>query len=62
LTEAEAAEALKISTSTLKREWGFAKSWLLREMSSAPRAHACNHAMETLNSKPSVERTQAQAL
>lgn len=35
LTEAEAAEALDISISTLKREWGFAKSWLLRRLSPA---------------------------
>jgi RNA polymerase sigma factor (TIGR02999 family) len=33
LTEAETAEALDISISTLKREWGFAKSWLLRRLS-----------------------------
>jgi len=38
LTEAEAAAALGISTSTLKREWGFAKVWLLRQLSSAPRS------------------------
>ncbi len=35
LTEAEAAEVLGISISTLKREWGFAKVWLLRQLSSA---------------------------
>ncbi len=36
LTEAEAAEAMDISLSTLKREWGFAKTWLLRQLSSTP--------------------------
>ncbi|MGH9833365.1 MAG: ECF-type sigma factor, partial [Blastocatellia bacterium] len=35
LTEAGAAEVLGISISTLKREWGFAKVWLLRQLSSA---------------------------
>jgi RNA polymerase sigma factor (TIGR02999 family) len=34
LTEAAAAEVLGISISTLKREWGFAKVWLLRHLSS----------------------------
>jgi RNA polymerase sigma factor (TIGR02999 family) len=29
----ETAEALKISTVTVKRDWRFAKSWLLRAMS-----------------------------
>ena len=28
----EAAEALNISAITVKRDWRFAKSWLLREM------------------------------
>jgi len=32
LTEAETAELLEISTSTFKREWTFAKTWLLREL------------------------------
>ena len=32
LTEAEAAELLDISISTTKREWNFAKAWLLREL------------------------------
>jgi hypothetical protein len=27
------AEVLGISVSTLKREWGFAKVWLLRQLS-----------------------------
>jgi RNA polymerase sigma-70 factor (ECF subfamily) len=33
MTENESAEVLQISVSTLKREWGFAKVWLLRELS-----------------------------
>jgi DNA-directed RNA polymerase specialized sigma24 family protein len=28
----ETAEALKISTDTVTREWNLAKAWLLREM------------------------------
>jgi RNA polymerase sigma factor (TIGR02999 family) len=32
LTEAETAEILDISISTTKREWNFAKAWLLREL------------------------------
>lgn len=32
MTEVETARVLDISVSTLKREWGFAKVWLLREM------------------------------
>jgi len=32
LTEIETAELLGISISTIKREWGFAKVWLLREL------------------------------
>ena len=32
LTEAETAELLEMSISTLKREWTFAKTWLLREL------------------------------
>lgn len=35
LTETEAAEVLGISLTTLKREWGFAKTWLLRRLNSA---------------------------
>ncbi len=31
----ETAEALKISTATVKREWAFARAWLHREMTSA---------------------------
>lgn len=33
LTEPETAELLGISVTTLKREWGFAKVWLLRQLS-----------------------------
>ena len=33
LTESEAAEALGISLSTLKREWDFARTWLTRQLS-----------------------------
>ncbi|MGA9642247.1 MAG: sigma-70 family RNA polymerase sigma factor [Terriglobales bacterium] len=32
----EAAEALKISPETVKRDWRFAKSWLLRALSEQP--------------------------
>lgn len=35
LTEAEAAEVPGISLTTLKREWGFAKVWLLRQLRAA---------------------------
>ena len=38
LTEAETAEVMDISISTFKREWGFAKVWLLRQLSSAEAA------------------------
>ena len=33
LTEAEAAQVLDISPATLKRDWEFARVWLLRELS-----------------------------
>jgi RNA polymerase sigma factor (TIGR02999 family) len=33
LTEAEIAEVLKISPRTVRRDWEFAKSWLMRELS-----------------------------
>jgi DNA-directed RNA polymerase specialized sigma24 family protein len=33
LTEEEIAEVLKISPRTLRRDWEFAKSWLMRELS-----------------------------
>jgi DNA-directed RNA polymerase specialized sigma24 family protein len=32
----QTAEALGISTATVKREWQFAKTWLQREMRKAP--------------------------
>ena len=34
LTEREAAEALRVSLSTLKRDWHFAKAWLLDQLMS----------------------------
>ena len=36
LTNEEVAEVLKISTETVKRDWRFARNWLLRELSSPP--------------------------
>jgi hypothetical protein len=33
LTEAGIAEVLKISPRTIRRDWEFAKSWLIRELS-----------------------------
>ena len=33
----EAAEALKISPETVKRDWRFAKSWLLRALEGSPK-------------------------
>ncbi len=33
LTEEEIAEVLKISPRTVRRDWEFAKSWLMRELS-----------------------------
>ena len=35
LTNEEMAEVLKISTETVKRDWRFARTWLLRELSNA---------------------------
>jgi RNA polymerase sigma-70 factor, ECF subfamily len=32
LSEAEAAEALQISVTTLKRDWEFAKTWLTGQL------------------------------
>ena len=32
LKESEIAEALDISVATVKRDWEFARSWLLKEM------------------------------
>lgn len=34
LTEEEAAEALGISIATLKRDWAFARAWLIRQLRS----------------------------
>ena len=36
LSEEETAEALKISLRTVRRDWTFAKSWLMRELSGKP--------------------------
>jgi RNA polymerase sigma factor (TIGR02999 family) len=35
LSVEEAAESLKVSTDTIKRDWRFAKLWLLRELRAA---------------------------
>jgi RNA polymerase sigma factor (TIGR02999 family) len=35
LSEAEAAEALGISVATLKRDWNFARAWLIRQLRGA---------------------------
>ena len=35
LTNEQMAEVLKISTETVKREWRFARNWLLRELAAA---------------------------
>lgn len=35
ITNEEVAEVLKISTDTVKRDWRFARTWLLRELSVA---------------------------
>lgn len=37
LTIKEAAEALELSESTIKRHWAFARAWLYREISEEPR-------------------------
>ena len=34
LSEEETAEVLNISTRTVRRDWDFAKSWLMRELSA----------------------------
>jgi len=34
LTEEEAAEVLKVSAETVRRDWRLARAWLLREMGS----------------------------
>jgi RNA polymerase sigma factor (TIGR02999 family) len=36
LTNEEMAEVLKISTETVKRDWRFARTWLLRELAATP--------------------------
>jgi RNA polymerase sigma factor (TIGR02999 family) len=38
LTEQEIADVLEISTATVKRDWDFARSWLLAQLDSAPPA------------------------
>ena len=38
LTEEEVVAALKISPRTIRRDWGLAKAWLLRELSHQERA------------------------
>jgi RNA polymerase sigma factor (TIGR02999 family) len=35
ITNEEVAEVLKVSTDTVKRDWRFAKTWLMRELSVA---------------------------
>jgi RNA polymerase sigma factor (TIGR02999 family) len=35
MTEQEAAEALKTSPRTVRRDWQFAKTWLTRELSDS---------------------------
>ena len=35
LTNEEMAEVLKVSTETVKRDWRFARTWLLRELAAA---------------------------
>ncbi len=35
MTEKEAAEALEISVTTLKREWAFARAWLLKRLKAS---------------------------
>jgi len=34
LSEEETAEVLKISVRTVRRDWDFSKSWLMRELSA----------------------------
>lgn len=43
LTEEEAAEVLGVSLTTLKREWSFAKVWLLRQLSLAQAVRGDGH-------------------
>ncbi|MBK6725012.1 MAG: sigma-70 family RNA polymerase sigma factor [Acidobacteria bacterium] len=35
ITNEEIAEVLKVSIDTVKRDWRFARTWLLREMTAA---------------------------
>jgi len=35
MTEKEVAEALGISSATIKREWEFARAWLYKRLKSA---------------------------
>jgi RNA polymerase sigma factor (TIGR02999 family) len=37
LTEEETAEVLGVSSRTVKREWQFARAWLLKEMQESNR-------------------------
>jgi RNA polymerase sigma factor (TIGR02999 family) len=39
LTNEEMAEVLKISTETVKRDWSFARTWLLRELAAGSPNH-----------------------
>lgn len=39
LTNEEAAEAMNISVETVKRDWRFARSWLLRELDTTGRSN-----------------------
>ncbi|MEP7214413.1 MAG: sigma-70 family RNA polymerase sigma factor [Acidobacteriota bacterium] len=36
MTNEEMADVLKVSTETVKRDWRFARSWLLRELATTP--------------------------
>ena len=38
LTEQEIADVLGVSTATVKRDWDFARSWLLAQLDSATHA------------------------
>lgn len=38
LTEQEIADVLGVSTATVKRDWEFARSWLLAQLDSTTRA------------------------
>ncbi len=43
LTNEEVAEVLKISPETVKRDWRFARTWLLRELSGNPETSATDN-------------------